>query len=37
MTRRRAITYGTLLATATTLWLYTHSERAQVRRVFALL
>ena len=34
MTRRRAIAYGILFAAATSLWLYTHSERAQVRRVF---
>ena len=34
MTRRRAIVYGILFAAATSLWLYTHSERAQVRRVF---
>ena len=34
MTRRRAIVYGLLFAAAATLWLYTHSERAQVRRVF---
>ena len=35
MTRRRAIVYGLLFAAATSLWLYTHSERAKVRRVFA--
>ena len=34
MTKRRAIAYGILFAAATSLWLYTHSERAQVRRVF---
>ena len=34
MTRRRAIVYGLLFAAATSLWLYTHSERAKVRRVF---
>ncbi len=34
MTRRRSIAYGILFMAATSLWLYTHSERAQVRRVF---
>ena len=35
MTVRRAIVYAILLATAVSLWLFTHSARAQVRRVFA--
>ena len=35
MTVRRAIVYAVLLAAAVSLWLFTHSERAQVRRVFA--
>ena len=35
MTVRRAVVYAVLLAAAASLWLFTHSERAQVRRVFA--
>ena len=35
MTVRRAVVYAVLLAAAVSLWLFTHSERAQVRRVFA--
>jgi hypothetical protein len=35
MTVRRAIVYAVILATAVSLWLFTHSARAQVRRVFA--
>ena len=35
MTMRRAIVYAVLLAAAVTLWLFTHSEKAQIRRVFA--
>ena len=35
MTVRRAIVYAILLATAVSRWLFTHSARAQVRRVFA--
>ena len=35
MTVRRAIVYAVLLAAAVSLWLFTHSARAQVRRVFA--
>ena len=35
MTVRRAIVYAILLATAVSLWLFTHSARVQVRRVFA--
>ena len=32
---RRAVVYVVLLAAAVSLWLFTHSERAQVKRVFA--
>ena len=32
---RRAIVYAVLLAAAVSMWLFTHSARAQVRRVFA--
>ena len=32
---RRAIVYAVLLAAAVSLWLFTHSARAQIRRVFA--
>ena len=35
MTVRRAIVYAVLIAVAVSLWLFTHSERAQIRRVFA--
>ena len=35
MTVRRAIVYAILLATAVSLWIFTHSERARIRRVFA--
>ena len=35
MTVRRAIVYAVLLAAAVSLWLFTHSERAQIKRVFA--
>ena len=35
MTMRRAIVYAVLLAAAVALWLFTHSETAQIRRVFA--
>ena len=35
MTMRRAIVYAVLLAAAVALWLFTHSEKAQIRRVFA--
>ena len=35
MTVRRAIVYAVLIAAAVSLWLFTHSERAQIRRVFA--
>ena len=35
MTARRAVVYAVLLAAAVSLWFFTHSERAQVRRVFA--
>ena len=35
MTVRRAVVYVVLLAAAVSLWLFTHSERAQVKRVFA--
>jgi hypothetical protein len=35
MTMRRAIVYAVLLAGAVSLWLVTHSERAQIKRVFA--
>ena len=35
MTVRRAIVYVVLLAAAVSLWLFTHSERAQIKRVFA--
>ena len=35
MTMRRAIDYAVLLSAAVALWLYTHSEKAQIRRVFA--
>ena len=37
MTMRRAIVYGVLLVAAVSLWLFTHSERAQIRRVFAAI
>ncbi|MBQ6137581.1 MAG: hypothetical protein IJI73_09450 [Kiritimatiellae bacterium] len=35
MTVRRAVVYAVLLAAAVSLWLFTHSERAQIKRVFA--
>ena len=35
MTVRRAVVYAVLLAAALSLWLFTHSDKAQVRRVFA--
>ena len=35
MTVRRAIVYAVLLAAAVSLWLFTHSERARIKRVFA--
>ena len=35
MTMRRAIVYAVLLAAAVALWLFTHSETAQIKRVFA--
>ena len=35
MTIRRAIVYAVLLVAAVSLWLFTHSDRAQVKRVFA--
>ena len=35
MTVRRAVVYAVLLAAAASLWLFTHSERAQIKRVFA--
>ena len=35
MTVRRAIVYAVLIAVAVSLWLFTHSERARIRRVFA--
>lgn len=35
MTIRRAVVYAVLLVAAVSLWLFTHSDRAQVKRVFA--
>ena len=35
MTMRKAIVYAVLLAAAAALWLFTHSETAQIKRVFA--
>ena len=35
MTMRRAIVYAVLLAAVVALWLFTHSETAQIKRVFA--
>ena len=35
MTVRRAVVYAALFAAAVSLWLFTHSERAQIKRVFA--
>ena len=35
MTMRRAIVYAVLFAAAVALWLFTHSETAQIKRVFA--
>lgn len=35
MTIRRVVVYAVLLAAAVSLWLFTHSERAQIKRVFA--
>ena len=35
MTMRRAIAYAVLAAAAVSLWLFTHSETAQIKRVFA--
>lgn len=35
MTARRAIAYASLLAAAASLWIFTHSETAQIKRVFA--
>ena len=35
MTVRRAVVYAVLLAAAVSLWLFTHSERAQIKRAFA--
>ena len=35
MTVRRAVVYAVLLAAAVSLWLFMHSERAQIKRVFA--
>ena len=35
MTVRRAVVYAVLLAAAASLRLFTHSERAQIKRVFA--
>ena len=35
MTMRKTVIYATLLAMAVALWCITHSDRAQVRRVFA--
>ena len=35
MTKRGAIVYAALLVAAVSLWLFTHSERAQIKRVFA--
>ena len=35
MTIRRAIVYVVFFAAAASLWLFTHSERAQIKRVFA--
>ena len=37
MTMRRAIVYAVLLVAAVSLWLFTHSERAQIKRVFAAI
>lgn len=34
MTIRRAIVYAVILAAAVSLWLLTHSERAQIKRLF---
>ena len=35
MTARRAIVYAVLLVTAVSLWFFTPSEKAQIKRVFA--
>ena len=35
MTMRRAIAYAVLVVAAVSLWLFTHSETAQIKRVFA--
>ena len=35
MTMRRAIAYAVLAVAAVSLWLFTHSETAQIKRVFA--
>ena len=35
MTVRRTVVYAVLLVAAVSLWLFTHSERAQIKRVFA--
>ena len=35
MTIRRAVVYAVLLVAAVSLWLFTHSDRAQIKRVFA--
>ena len=35
MTMRRVMVYAVLAAAAVSLWLFTHSEKAQIKRVFA--
>ncbi len=37
MTMRRAIVYAVFLIAAVVLWLFTYSEQAQIKRVFAAI